>query len=133
MPPTPGRTDREAILQAHRAYLEAMAQGDTRALDDLLDDGFTLTHMTRYVQPKAEWLAQMRDGQFVYHAIHDVDTAIDLDLDLDNDNDTARLTARTITDATVYGTRADWRLRLTTDYARRGDAWIPLRTVATTW
>lgn len=127
MPPTPSQTDREAILQAHHAYLDAMVEEDTPSLDDLLDAGFTLTHMTGYVQPKAEWLAEMKAGQFVYHSIDEVDTALDLD------GSTARLTVRTMTDAKVYGSRADWRLLLTTDYGRRGDTWIPLRTVATTW
>jgi hypothetical protein len=47
--------------------------------------------------------------------------------------DTARLVARVVTDATVYGTHADWRLRLTMDYARPGDTWAALRSVATTW
>ncbi|MEU5598431.1 nuclear transport factor 2 family protein [Streptomyces sp. NPDC020298] len=127
MPPTPSQTDREAILQAHHAYLDAMVEADTPSLDDLLDDGFTLTHMTGYVQPKAEWLAEMKAGQFVYHSIDEVDTALDLD------GGTARLTVRTMTDAKVYGSRANWRLLLTTDYGHRGDTWIPLRTVATTW
>ncbi|MFD4553923.1 nuclear transport factor 2 family protein [Streptomyces sp. NPDC058469] len=127
MPPTSTRTDRDHILQAHHAYLNAMVEGATPSLDDLLDDGFTLTHMTGYVQPKTEWLAEMKAGQFVYHSIHEVDTALDLD------GGTARLTVRTMTDATVYGSRADWRLLLTTDYGPRGDTWIPLRTVATTW
>lgn len=128
MPPTPGKTDREAILQAHHAYLNAMLEGDTASLDDLLDDGFTLTHMTGYVQPKAEWLAEMRAGQFIYHAIDEVDTFLEVGGD-----GTARLTVRTMTDATVYGSRADWRLLLTTDYGPCGDTWSPLQTVATTW
>ncbi|WP_199837525.1 nuclear transport factor 2 family protein [Streptomyces caniscabiei] len=127
MPPTPTEADREAILQVHHAYLDAMVEGDTQSLDDLLDDGFTLTHMTGYVQPKTEWLAEMRAGQFVYHSIDEVDTTLDLD------GRTAQLTFRTMTDATVYGSRADWRLLLTNDYTRRGDTWIPSRTVATTW
>jgi hypothetical protein len=104
-----------------------MVEGDTQSLDDLLDDGFTLTHMTGYVQPKAAWLAEMRAGQFVYHSIDEVDTTLGLD------GGTAHLTVRAMTDATVYGGRADWRLLLTTDYARRGNTWIPMRTVATTW
>ncbi|MEU1183620.1 nuclear transport factor 2 family protein [Streptomyces sp. NPDC005820] len=127
MPPNPTGTGREPVFQAHHAYLNAMVEGDTQALDELLDDGFTLTHMTGYVQPKAAWLAEMRAGQFVYHSIDEVDTTLCLD------GGTAHLTVRTMTDATVYESRADWRLLLTTDYARRGGAWIPLRTVATTW
>ncbi|MFC3572640.1 nuclear transport factor 2 family protein [Streptomyces yaanensis] len=48
------------LTVAHRAYPDAMDEADTEAFDDLLDDGFALTHMTGYVQPKAEWPAQMR-------------------------------------------------------------------------
>ncbi|MFC8263941.1 nuclear transport factor 2 family protein [Streptomyces sp. NPDC057291] len=107
MPPTPSQTDREDILHTHHAYLDAMVEGDTQELGSLLDDGFTLTHMTGYVQPKAEWLAEMKAGQFVYHSIDEVDTALDLD------GGTARLTAWTMTDAKVYGSRSDWRLLLT--------------------
>ncbi|RNG22266.1 hypothetical protein [Streptomyces botrytidirepellens] len=40
---------------------------------------------------------------------------------------------RFITDATVYGTRANWRLQMTMDYARDGDTWSVVRSAATTW
>ncbi|MEU6251320.1 nuclear transport factor 2 family protein [Streptomyces sp. NPDC047043] len=127
MRPTADPSAREEILDAHRAYLEARHEGDTSALDALLDDGFTLTHMTGYVQSKAEWLAEMRQGRFAYHTIDGKSTTLDVD------GDRARLVVRTVTDATVYGTRWDWRLQLTTDYARKGDIWVVLRTEATTW
>ncbi|MFE4643485.1 nuclear transport factor 2 family protein [Streptomyces sp. NPDC056730] len=97
------------MFQAHHAYLDAMVEGDTPSLDDLLDEGLTPTHMTGYVQPTAEWLAEMKAGQFVYHSIGEVDTTLDLD------GGTARLTVRTMTDAKVYGSRADWRLLPITD------------------
>lgn len=126
--PAPDATAPTGLREAHRAYLDAMIEGDTTALDGLLAEDFTLTHMTGYVQPKAEWLAQMRQGRFVYHSIEEKDTAFDVD-----DDGTARSTARTLTDATVYGTRANWRLRLATDYARQDDVWVARRTVATTW
>lgn len=103
-----------------------MNEGDTTTLDGLLAEDFTLTHMTGYVQPKAGWLAQMRQGRIVYHSIEEKDTALDVD-------GTARLTARTLTDATAYGTRADWPLGLATRYARHDDVWVAQRTVATTW
>jgi hypothetical protein len=104
-----------------------MTDGDTAALDAALDDGFTLTHMTGYVQPKAEWLAEMRAGQFVYHDAKERSTTVEVD------GESARLVGRIITDATVYGTRASWRLQLTMEYARRNDTWAALRSVATTW
>ncbi|WP_330302121.1 MULTISPECIES: hypothetical protein [unclassified Streptomyces] len=35
----------------------ALIEDDTDALEDLLDEGFTLTHLSGYVQPKQEWPA----------------------------------------------------------------------------
>ncbi len=96
-----------------------MVKADTPTLDGLLDGGFTLTHMTGYAQPKTEWLAGIRAGQFVYHSIDETDTILDLD------DSTARLTLRTMTDATVHGSRSTWQLQLITDYAHRDDTWIP--------
>ena len=127
MPATPADSDREEVLAAYRAHLRAMTDGDTDALDDLLDDGFTLTHITGYQQPKAEWLSQMRAGQFVYHGVIEKNVAVDVE------GDTARLVGRIVTEATVYGTHADWPLQFTMDYARDGDTWTALRSVATTW
>ncbi|UFQ99739.1 nuclear transport factor 2 family protein [Streptomyces sp. Go40/10] len=115
------------VVHAYRAYLQAMADGDTQALDDLLNDGFTLTHITGYVQPKAEWLSQMRSGQFTYHTIDEHS------LTVDNASGNAHLVGKIITDATVYGTRARWRLQLTLDYAHTNNGWTALHSVATTW
>ncbi|MFE5621112.1 nuclear transport factor 2 family protein [Streptomyces virginiae] len=56
--PTPDATAIADLREVHRAYLDAMLEGDTATLDELLAEEFTLTHMTGYVQPKAEWLAQ---------------------------------------------------------------------------
>ncbi|MFD9445159.1 nuclear transport factor 2 family protein [Streptomyces sp. NPDC060006] len=137
MTPEAARTPRDEVLDAFRVRLRAMTDGDADALDDLLADGSTLTHMTGYVQPKQEWLAQMREGRFDYHSIvdpdPDPDPDPDLDLDVEVDGDTARLVGRTVTDATVYGTRADWRLRLTVDYAYENGARIVVGSAASTW
>lgn len=44
-----------------------------------------------------------------------------------------RLIGRIITDATVYGARAKWRLQLAMDFTRRGGTWLASRSEATTW
>jgi hypothetical protein len=121
------RIEHAEVINAYRAHLQAMTDGDTDTLDDLLDDGFTLTHITGYVQPKAEWPAQMRAGRFDYHHVDEKDVTVSIE------GDTARLIGRIITDATVYGAHANWPLRLTMDYAHEGDTWTALRSVATTW
>jgi hypothetical protein len=93
--------DRQEILENYRAQLRARVDGDTQALAGLLTEGFSLTHMTGYYQPKQEWLAQMRAGQFEYH------DARERDVSLEVHGDTAELVGRIITDATVYGARAN--------------------------
>ena len=124
---SPEKSAHDDVVEAFRAQLRAMTEGDTESLDALLDDGFTLTHITGYPQPKDEWLSQMRAGQFVYHGIEEKKVTVDVE------GDTARLVGRIVTDATVYGTHADWPLQLTTDYARENGTWTALRSVATTW
>ncbi len=124
---SPDESTREEVVSAYRAQLRAMTDGDTDALDALLDDGFTLTHITGYEQPKAEWLSQMRAGRFVYHGVAEKTVTVDVE------GDTAHLVGRIVTDATVYGTHADWRLQLALTYTREGDTWTAVRSVATTW
>jgi len=119
--------DRAEILDNYRAQLRAMVDGDTVTLAELLTEDFSLTHMTGYFQPKQEWLAQMRAGQFVYH------DAQERDVSLHVDGDTARLVGRITTDATVYGARAKWPLQLTMDYTRADGRWLASRSEATTW
>lgn len=69
----------------------------------------------------------MRAGQFDYHRIEEQHVTVDVA------GDTAVLSARTFTDATVYGSRATWRLVLTQHYRRIDGRWTTNRAVATTW
>jgi ketosteroid isomerase-like protein len=115
------------VVDAYREHLRAMTEGDTAALDTLLDDGFTLTDTTGHEQPKAEWLAQLRAGHLVYHGIDEKTVTVQVE------GDTARLVGRMVADATVDGSHSDRRLQLTMDYARVGTAWTALRSVARNW
>lgn len=115
------------VETAFAAFAAAMQAGDTDRLRELAGAGYTLTHITGYVQSGDEWLAQMRQGQFVYYRI-DVQ---DLGVTVDGAN--AHLVARTLTDARVYGSRHEWRLKLALDYVLRGDRWLAERAVASLW
>ena len=68
-----------AVCTNYQAQREAMVAGDAEALAALLMNGFTLTHMTGFRQPKAEWLADVRSGVMTYHVIDDVDVSVDLE------------------------------------------------------
>ena len=55
-----------SLIDLYRQFNIAMAADDVAALDKLLAPAFTLTHMTGYVQPRSEWLAQVANGQMHY-------------------------------------------------------------------
>lgn len=125
---SPDRGDvADAVRAAWAEQREAMVAADTTALGPLLDEGFTLTHMTGYVQPKRAWLEAIDDGEMQYHSVQDVETV------LEGDVDAPVLTARTRTLATIWGSRATWRLQLRIEYAFDGQDWIAVRTVASVW
>ena len=117
----------QAANALHKAMCEAMVAGDVAGLDSILAEEFTLTHMTGYVQSKAEWLDAIDTGQMQYHRIETVEATF-------NSEGTAPgLTARTLTDATIWGSRATWRLTLRSWFEPHGEEWVIARTVASTW
>ena len=118
---------RDAVLANYEAQCQAMAAGDADALGALLADDFTLVHMTGYLQPKAEWLADVRSGQMTYHSMTDVDVSVD------DSGDAPVVTARTRTEATIWGGHGIWPLRLRITYRRQDGAWIAADSVASTW
>lgn len=115
------------INQHIKRYYDAMIAGDIDALATMLDDHFTLTHITGYIQPKTEWLTQMQEGQFVYYQIKEQSSAITI---IDH---RVHIASKTITDAKIYGMRNNWRLQLITDMEKRNNQWLITKTVASTW
>jgi hypothetical protein len=124
-------TDEAGIVAAVRANYEgqcrAMVAGDADALGALLADGCTLTHMTGYRQPKEEWLADVRSGEMTYHAVEDVQVSIDVS------GEFPVLTARTRTEATIWGAHGTWPLQLRMQFTWDGSAWLAENTVASVW
>lgn len=119
--------DKERIVGAYREMYRAMLDARTERLDALLDEHFSLTHMTGYRQPRREWLAAITSGEMRYHAAKEQSVTVEVT------GDTAELLGRSVVTATIYGMRGTWNLQLTIDYARKQGSWIALRTVATTY
>ena len=118
---------RDAVLANYADQREAMVAGNADALGALLADDFTLVHMTGYRQPKAEWLADVRSGAMTYHSMEDVDVSVDVS------GEAPVVTARTRTEATIWGGYGIWPLRLRISFAHDGTAWVAAGTVASTW
>lgn len=116
-----------AILALYHNQLSAMVEGNTNTLAELLASTFTLTHMTGYVQPKAEWLEQINEGLFRYYSYDEHDVSVEVF------QGSAMLLARIMVDAEVYGSRANWRLQMDQSYSLHDDQWITDSSVVTTW
>jgi hypothetical protein len=122
-----GADTASAVRANHAAQRQAMVDGDAAALGALLTEGFTLTHMTGYRQPKAEWLADVRSGRMTYHAMEDVEVSIDVS------GSSPVLTARTRTEATIWGHHGTWPLQLRIRFTFDGTDWLAASTVASVW
>jgi hypothetical protein len=115
------------VVAAYREMYRGMVEQDIDLLDELLDDDYTLEHMTGYVQPKREWLQHIASGRMRYHSEQETSTTVTVT------DGTAVVIGRSVVDATIWGGRGTWRLQLTTEYLRDADRWVAMRTVAATY
>ena len=124
---SPSSDDQAQVLEAYRAMYRGMLERDTDLLDGLLDDEYTLTHLTGYLQSKREWLEQIDSGEMEYRSSLERGTSVEVT------GDKAVLVGKNVVDTTIWGSCGTWNLHLTTTYERRNGEWIALKTVATTF
>ncbi|TXN28898.1 nuclear transport factor 2 family protein [Lacisediminihabitans profunda] len=117
----------KAIRAANTAVNTAMVEARIDKLKQLLADDFVLAHITGYEQPKAEWLEEIRTGQMAYHDIRE------RSVDVQVDGSRALLVARNHVNATIWGSKALWPLRMTTTLAEIDGVWKPTHSRATTF
>jgi ketosteroid isomerase-like protein len=111
-----------AVWQRQNA---AMLAGDSAGLDAVLADDYVARHITGYEQPKPEWLAEIREGAFDYHAIDETN------LEIRVDGDVATLTSEASVTVTIGGNRGSWPLRSTVRYEQRDGEWLAVRSSST--
>ena len=102
--------------------------GDAAALADTLTEDSVLVHMSGHTQPRAAWLEEVERGSMAYHRIEVVG------MEVATEGGEAVVTARTRTEATIWGSRATWPLQLVSRLRHMPDgAWRIARSVASTW
>jgi ketosteroid isomerase-like protein len=111
--------DTADILGILRAYHAAMVEARIDRLAELVDEAYSLVHITGYVQPRDEWFDVIRDGQFDYHRI-DIDERA---LSVSVSGDAATVAGKGIFDATINGMHAPWRLRFEMKWSRQRGTW----------
>ena len=115
------------VEDAYRRQLYSVVDGDLDALNELLADDYTARHITGDEQPKAEWLAEMCEGQFDYHRI-EVES-----LDVLADGDAATVVSHASVTVSIGGGRGRWPLKSTVRFERRVGTWIATAAGSTTY
>ena len=121
------QTDREAIEENYRSQLTALVDKDFVKLDGLLTPGFTRTQINGQTQSKQDWINQLNQGQLVYHAFDFGKTTVKVD------GTTASLEGEVVSDATLYGDRRVWTLRIRQSFLKSGGQWKASRSIVNVW
>jgi hypothetical protein len=112
-------SENSSILQVLNAYHAAMVEGRTADLERLLEPGYSLVHITGYVQPKHEWLDFIGSGDFNYHRIDLEQNSLEISVT----GNTSTVKGRGIFNATINGMNAPWRLKFTLHFKKHDDIW----------
>ncbi|WP_221407943.1 nuclear transport factor 2 family protein [Proteiniphilum sp. X52] len=119
--------DEAQILALTRKFTQLMIDRNTAELDKMVDKDFSLTHITGYVQPKAEWFKEIEQESMKYYSAEEVSRSITVN------GDTAEFVQRNLLDARIWGSRNKWRLQQTMTLEKRNGTWIILKSVARTF
>jgi hypothetical protein len=95
-----------------------MVDGDVVALDGILEDTFTLTHITGYEQPKAEWLEHIQQDRMRYHRIEEREMRVE-----QHAGDFATALTRNVVTATIHGSHGTWNLESSHQLIWRAERW----------
>ena len=121
-------TDAQIAHALYQSMYRFMVERDVKRLGALLDDSFTLTHMTGLVQSKAEFLASIESGELRYFS------AIEESCPVRVVRDSASARGRSLVEASPFGMRrSTWRLQQDLDFVKRDGRWLIAASVASTY
>lgn len=120
MSSTTSKDQTKGILDALSEYHRCMVDALPEELDRILAPTFSLVHITGYVQPRLEWLAAIRSGEFDYHRIE----LMSEHLNVTTNENAATVTGRGIFHATINGLNAPWPLAFTLQLTNYDGNWL---------
>lgn len=110
--------EEEKVLAAYEAMQQAMIDKDVDALDRIIKDGTTFTHMSGKTQTKEEYFGEIADGTLNYYRYKIGNCEITIN------GDTATLSADVTLTAKAYGTSGSWTLPVNAHFEKINDEWI---------
>ncbi len=96
----------EEVLERFIEFQQAMIDKDERALNEILSDNYTLTHMSGKKQTKQEYIDEIMDGTLNYYKSTINNPRISM-----HDDTKATFNADVTLDAKVYGMKGTWTLQ----------------------
>jgi hypothetical protein len=120
-------TNQLEVLDVTHQLTQLMIEKNTDAINSIVDTNFTLTHITGYVQSKAEWFSEIESERMKYYSLKEVKTTLKID------GNKATFIGQNLLDARIWGSRNNWRLQQTMELEKRSGKWIILKSVAITF
>lgn len=122
---TPTSQPASTAEDAVRQLIQLMIQRDTSAMALFLAPSFTLTHITGYVQSRAEWLSEVQTESMKYYSAREVS------IDSHSAGGRTVVTIRHQLDARIWGSRNVWPLQQVMTLEEQDGRWLILQSVAT--
>ena len=120
-------SEENQITAVADSVIEYMIEKNVDGLKSILDKDFTLTHITGYVQSREEWFSEIESEGMKYYSAKKIKHEINL-----NGNE-AVSTFQHLLDARIWGSRNTWRLQQRMKLSKRGNHWIIVNSVASTF
>ena len=110
--------DQEEVLERFIEFQYAMIEKDLEKLNELLEDNYTLTHMSGKTQTKDEYIGEIMDGTLNYY-----ESIINNPIITIKEKDKALLKADVTLDAKVYGMKGTWTLHSEQTLEKINEKW----------
>ncbi|MDE7106421.1 MAG: nuclear transport factor 2 family protein [Anaeroplasmataceae bacterium] len=116
------------VTLVYKNMYQWMIEKDIEKLGSILDEGFTLTHMTGMIQNKKEYLEAIRSGILNYYFVsHDK-------IEIEDLKDYVRLSGKSRVTAKVFGgDKHTWRLCQVLKLKNKNNHWVIQSAVASTY
>ena len=110
--------DQEEVLERFIEFQYAMIEKNFEKLNELLEDNYTLTHMSGKTQTKDEYIGEIMDGTLNYYK-----SIINNPIIMIKEKDKALLKADVTLDAKVYGMKGTWTLHSEQTMEKINEKW----------
>ena len=115
-------TNEQAILYQQARYCQAMTEADTETMREITSPDMIFTHMSGRQQTRAEYFADIEDGNLQYFKIGIENPVVNIN------GSYASVSYTSVLNANAYGARGTYRIDGTHWYEKKDENWIACNT-----